>query len=151
MRTESLLTSQRGFTMIEMLLSVSIIGLLSVIILPFSTALLVRNDLSAAVQLSSDALYRAQTVARGGHGDSQWGVSIQQGFITLFKGASYAARDVTADETTTLPTTIRPSGTSEIVFSKIFGIPTPSGALILTSEQNESRTLTINEIGTISY
>ncbi len=140
-----------GFTMIELLLSVSIIGLLSAVILPFSTTLLIRNDLHTAIQTSADALYRAQTLARSGADDSQWGVLVQQGSVTLFEGSSYASRVVASDETTSLPATIRPTNMTEIVFSKLFGHPTQSGILTLTSEHNESRILTINEVGTISY
>lgn len=62
-----------------------------------------------------------------------------------------AARDATFDEFFSMPTSITPSGLSEIVFAKFTGMPTAIGATTLTSSINENRTISINAKGMVSY
>lgn len=71
--------------------------------------------------------------------------------MTLFKGASYVARDVVYDEVFDVPTSITPSGVSEIVYTKFTGLPSVTGTVTLTSNTNETRSITINAKGTASY
>lgn len=147
-----------GFSLIEVLLSVAIIAMLAGLSAPIYGSFQTRNDLDIAAQGVANALRRAQTYARGVSGDSQWGVEIQSTGATLFKGSVFASRPTALDELTSIPATITPSGTTEIIYTKLEGLPTVSGSAVttpvsitLTSSANEIRTLTINAKGMVAY
>ena len=140
-----------GFSLIEVLLSVGIISILAGLSLPVYMSFQNRNDLDIAATSLASALRRAQVYTRGGHGDSQWGVSVQSGQITLFKGSSYVSRDTSYDEINTMPTSITLSGDGEVVFTKLTGTPDSATSTTLTSINNDTRTVAINAKGMVSY
>ncbi|MFA6588621.1 MAG: type II secretion system protein [Patescibacteria group bacterium] len=143
--------SGTGFTLLEVLLSIAIIGVLAATGVPIYQSLQNRNDLDIAATSLAQALRRAQTLSQAVDGDSNWGVSIQAGNIILFQGISYATRNSNFDETTSISPTINLSGFNEVVFSKFSGLPISIGSLTLTSLNNETRTLSINTKGTVIY
>lgn len=141
-----------GFTLLEVLLSVTILTMLTGISLPILASVNNRNDLDIMTQNIAMQLRRAQSYAKGMKQDSQWGVRVQSGSTTLFKGTSYAARDTGYDEQTTLPETIVPSGLGETVFAKLSGAPSTTGTITLTLQtNNETRTVTLNAKGMVAY
>ena len=144
-------SSADGFTLIEVLLSVALLSLIIGIGAPVYQALQVRNDLDIATNTVTQLLRRAQVLSQAAEGDISWGVSIQSGAITLFRGTSFAARDASFDETFDLPGSIVPSGLGEVVFAKFLGVPQTTGTVTLTASINEVRTITINEKGAIIY
>ncbi|MEK7122875.1 MAG: type II secretion system protein [Patescibacteria group bacterium] len=144
-------SSLRGFTLIEIILSLALLTVIAGASFITSRTLIIDADLDAAVIAFVEGVRGAGMRSRGSDGDNQWGVSAQSGNIILFKGTSFAARDTTYDAITTIPTTITPSGTTEIVFAKLTGLPTSTGTLTLTGLQGQTRTLTINAKGTLSY
>lgn len=139
-----------GFSLIEVLLSVAIIGTLAGLSLPVYASFQSRNDLDLTTQSVADALRRAQVYARGVSGDSQWGVAFQSSSVTLFKGSSFATRDTAYDEVISLPG-ISTSGLTEVLFSKLSAVPSTTGSIALTTNTNEVRTITINAKGMVSY
>lgn len=141
----------KGFTLVEMLLSVAILTLLTGLSLPVYETFVRRNDLDITSQTVVGALRQAATNARGVNEDSVWGVRVQASGITLFKGSSYAARDTAYDDTTVMPGSITPSGTSEVTFTKVSGAPNAAGSITLTSNTNTTRTITINAEGSVDY
>jgi prepilin-type N-terminal cleavage/methylation domain-containing protein len=143
-------SSQHGFTLIEALLSVALIALLVGMSLPLYRAFQMRNDLDIAADTLVSSLRRAQTYARGVKGDGQWGVAVQTGSITVFKGASYATRDTSFDETTTTNGTITVTGMTEVVFSKLFAVPATTGSTTLTSG-TDTKAVGINAKGVVTY
>jgi prepilin-type N-terminal cleavage/methylation domain-containing protein len=142
---------EKGFTLVEILLSFAIIGIIGGMTIPMYRTFMVRNDLDIAASTIAQDLRRAQALAESSDGDMTWGVHVGVGGILIYKGPSYVLRDSTFDENTSIPTSIVPSGVSEIVFSKVTGMPQATGTFILTSQANELRTITINEKGTIEY
>lgn len=140
-----------GFTLVEVLLSVIILAMMAGISLPVYQSFQNRNELDVLTQHFTSALRRAQTYTRGVSGDSQWGVAIQSGTLTLFKGASFATRDTTYDETAAVPASINVSGDSEVVFAKLTGYPDASGSTTFTNVNNDTRTVSINAKGMVSY
>lgn len=140
-----------GFTLIEVMLSVAVIAIVAGISAPVYQSFQVRNDLDIATVSTAQGLRRAQVLAQAVDGDTSWGLRIQSGNLTLFKGVSYAGRDTIADEVTLVPTSITPSGVSEVVYSKFTGLPQTTGTLTLTSNANETRTITINAKGMVNY
>lgn len=142
---------KRGFTMIEVMLSLAIIGVLAGISAPIYQSFQVRNDLDIAAVTIAQSMRRAQVLSEAVDGDATWGVDVRSGSITVFKGATYAGRDTTFDELSPMPTSITPSGFGGAVFAKFTGLPQTTGTITLTSNANETRTITINAKGTISY
>ncbi len=134
-----------------MLLSVAAITIIAGISVPVYQSFQNRNDLDIATVAIAQSVRRAQLLAQAVDGDVSWGVKIQSGSIAVFKGTSYAARDTTFDETFDVPTSITPSGVSEIVFAKFTGLPATTGTTTLTSNINETRTITINAKGMVGY
>ena len=141
----------KGFTLLEILLFIAIISVVVGVAFPVSRAFQARNDLDIAATTAAQTLRRAQVLSQGMDGDISWGVRAQSGSITLFRGASYATRDASLDEVFDVPSTITPSGITEIVFAKFTGDPTTTGMLALTSSDNEVINITINAKGTVSY
>lgn len=142
---------QQGFTLLEILLSIAAIGIIMGISIPVSQSFQARNDIDIATVEIAQSARRAQMLSQAVDGDTSWGINIQSGSIILFKGAIYAARDTTFDEVFEAPTSITPSGINEVVFTKFTGLPQITGTITLTSNTNETRTITINAKGVVSY
>lgn len=145
------LVPQRGFSLIEVLLSMAMIAVLAGVSIPVYNTFAVRNDLDINAQHAANALRRAQTYARGVQGDSVWSVRVQTSAITLFKGTNFASRDTSFDEVISLPASATATGLSEVQFAKLTGIPNTTGSITLTSNSNETRTLTVNAKGVVGY
>lgn len=142
---------KRGFTLLEMLLSVSIIVIITSITVPVYFSLKIDNDLNIAQNIIVTGLRRAQILARASKNDSDWGVHMQTNSITIFNGTSYAARVTTFDEDFDTPNTVTFSNLSEIVFSKFTGLPTTTGQIDLTANNNATAQVAINAQGEIDY
>lgn len=144
--------NQLGFTLLEVLLSVGILAMLGALSMPVYQSFLVRNDLSNTTAATASTLRRAEQYASGSKSDSTWGVKIQADVMTLFKGSSFASRDASFDETVTLPDTITVSGPlTEVYFSKMTASPNTTGSFTLTSSTNDTRTVTLNAEGLVTY
>lgn len=144
-------TSVRGFTLLEMALSISILGIIFGMVGPLYNTFMVRNDLDVTVGTMVQSMRRAGTLARALDGDSVWGVHVATGSILIFKGTSFAGRDITADENTEIPNNIVVTGLTDVVFNKKTGLPQTFGTTTFTSVTNETRNVTINEKGMVDY
>lgn len=143
--------NQNGFTLVELLLSVALLAIILLLGSPISYNIYLRNDLDITASNIVQANRRAQALSQAHSGDSSWGVYIQSGSITIYKGTSYSARDTDFDEITEVSNALTPSGVQEILYSKFDGEPQTTGSIILTSSNNETRTITIAEKGMVSY
>lgn len=137
--------------MLEMLLTIAIIAILGGISAPIYMSFLTRNDLNVTSTIMTQSLRRAQTQAKNMVNDSNWGVHVEDQMLTIFSGESYAGRDASYDETFDIAPTISFSGISEVVFTRFTGDTLNSGAIILNSSNNETRTITINQKGMVDY
>jgi len=140
-----------GFTLIEVIMSIAAMAVIAGISIPVYQSLQVKNDLDIAAVTIAQSLRRAQLLSEAVDGDISWGVAVQSGSIAVFKGTSYAARDGSYDELFDVPTSITPSGVSEVVFAKFTGLPQAAGTITLTSNTNEIRNVTINQKGAVNY
>lgn len=140
-----------GFTLLEVLLSVAIIGLLLAASVPLNLSLFYQNDLDVATNQIAQSLGRAASLSRAADGDTTWGVKVQTGSEVVFKGSSFAARDTAYDESYPLASSIAVSGTTEYVFAKGSGLPQATGSLTLTAANNNTKTITINSAGMVQY
>jgi prepilin-type N-terminal cleavage/methylation domain-containing protein len=144
---------QHGFSLIEVLLVLALVGVVAGLSVPVYQSFQVRDDLDIAANTTVQTLRRAQTLSQAISQDATWGVSVQSGSIVLFQGANFATRDTDHDEVFFVPTTITiaPASTTEFVFDKFTGEPQATGSLTLESTTNESRTVTLGEKGIIFY
>jgi len=140
-----------GFTLVEMLLSITIIGMLSAMGVPLYASFVQRNDLDLAAQTVAGTLRRAEAYARAQNSDSAWSVEVQSTTVTLFLGTNFAGRNTNFDETYSLPGSVTPSGLGEVQFSKFSATPNTTGSITLTSTTNDTRTVTVNAKGMVDY
>lgn len=145
------MTHRAGFTLIEVLLSISIITLIATLSLPVYASFQSRNNLDLTAQNIAGMLRRAQTYARSVSGDSPWGVEIQSTSATLFQGATFAGRTVALDETASIPSNITIGGLGEVLFAKFSAAPSVTGTVTLTVDANNTRTISINAKGMVDY
>lgn len=142
---------EAGFTIIELLLSVAILTMLAGLSLPIYMSFQNRNSLDISTQSIADMLRRAEVYSRSVTGDSPWGVEIQPTVVTLFKGASFAGRDTSFDETQAIDSSTTISGLSEVLFTKFTAAPGTTGTITLSSSPVDTRTITINAKGMVDY
>jgi len=140
-----------GFTLLEILLSVAIMGALAGLSIPVYQSFQVTNDLDIAANTVAQACRKATIMSQGMANDTSWGVKIQAGSIVIFQGASYLSRNSAYDEIFVLPLTITPSGSQELLFSKFSGLPAGDYSLTLTSSNNQVRTISLNAKGIVGY
>jgi len=143
------LRDSHGFTLIELILSMALIATLAGITAGVYYATQVKNGLDIAATTLAQGLRRAQSSAQVGDSDSGWGMYVQSGNITLFKGSTYATRDTTADETTSYASNITASGTKEIDFAKFTGDPAATATFTLSTSA-DTKTITVNSKGMVS-
>lgn len=141
---------RRGFTLVELLLSITTIGILSAITAPIWSRVQTKNDLDVSMVTLVHSLRRAQALSVASEGDSLWGVETLSGSITIFKGSSYLGRDANYDEIYSMPTVIGISGPTEITFSKLLGAPSTTGTVTLTDGE-DSANIVINSKGMVSF
>ncbi len=143
----------KGFTLLEVLLSIALLGLIATFSTPIYISFQNRNDLDIATASTVQSLRRAQALAQASSGDESWGVYLQTASVTIFRGGSFATRNVNFDEVYPIGSSIVLSNLQEIVFTKFSGLPTaPSvGTITLTSVNNETRNITINDQGMFEY
>jgi prepilin-type N-terminal cleavage/methylation domain-containing protein len=146
----------RGFTIIEIVIVISILLVLVLAAVPFFQSFSVSHQMETSTQDILNTLRRAQSAAMGSKENSKFGVYLGTGSgasYTFFQGDTYAGRDTEYDEVYTLPPTISLSlnigGGSEIIFGKLKGVPNVTGTITLTSVDNETRILNINQVGRI--
>jgi type II secretory pathway pseudopilin PulG len=139
-----------GFTLFEVLLSIALVLSLVTLAVPVYQSFISDNDLETAVDQSARALRNAQIYAQQIRNDSEWGVRIDEGLITVFMGNSYATRDSDFDIVYDIATGIELSGINEIYYEKVTG--NPSGTGTITFQINDkTNEITINEKGGLTF
>lgn len=144
-------SSKKGFTIIETVLTVSLLLLIVTMSLPSLTSLQGSHDADISGGIMIQSLRRAQSLAQAGFRDDDWGVAILVQEIVLFKGSSYATRDPAFDEQFGITPTLQVDGISEFVFEKGTGTPLVPGQLTITSQEGISRTMIVNAYGMVAY
>ncbi len=140
-----------GFTLIEMLLSVAVFGGILAIGAPLYSRFLSINNLNTTTTILVQNLRHARNSAISVDGDSPWGVHVASGVITVYKGASYATRDVSFDQVNNVPTEVTFSGDTEVAFKKFDGLPNSDTIFTLTNTNNQTTNININTKGLIDF
>ncbi|MFH1188835.1 MAG: type II secretion system protein [bacterium] len=147
-------SSKKGFSLLEMLLSIAIISLIGGLSLPIYYSFQARNDLDLATDVITQVVRRAEILSRTMTYDDGWGVYITSGTATLFKGSDYTSRDTSYDEISSIAPSVQISGGAvEITFIKMTGNPisAPITITLNSTSANNISIITINEKGTISF
>jgi type II secretory pathway pseudopilin PulG len=140
-----------GFTVIEMLLVVAFIAMLAGISAPIYMSFQNRNELNVATTVLVQSLRRAQTLSRSMENDLSWGVYLEGNTLTIFNGDSYSTRDTNYDEVFDFGNFIYFSGNNEIVFDLVTGETSDVGDIQINSNNNETKTITINTKGMVDF
>lgn len=107
---------QKGFTLIELMLVVSMIAMLSAMTIPISFGSLKKQSVEEEASQLLSVLRQTQAKSMKGRDDSLWGVYFTPETYTSFKGNSYEERDPLYDEVFELYSDISIAGVPEIVF-----------------------------------
>ena len=130
-----------AFTLIELLITLSILAIVGAAVIPNYHTYKIRSDLSLAVEQTEQMLKRAQLLSQSGKHASQWGFRAESG--TLFRGTDFASRDTTYDEVASVPESVTVSGLLEVTYSQVYGMPSAAGDIIFTALNGEQIVLTI--------
>ncbi|OIP73561.1 MAG: hypothetical protein AUK08_03245 [Candidatus Pacebacteria bacterium CG2_30_36_39] len=137
-----------GFSLIELLIVIAITTILGATIGPMGSSLLNRNTLRTKTDEVIIALQGARINSIAGKENSNWGVHFGSGFITLFKGNSYASRDTSFDERFAYPNSFSITNT-EVVFTKVTGLPNAANTIVLDGSGSLQRTILVKTSGVV--
>ena len=133
------------------MLVLAFFALLTSMSIPVISSFQAENSINLTTATISQTLHRAALLSRGLLFDSSWGVNLTTEKITIFKGNSFAARDISFDEYYDLPANITVGGINEIIFTPLTGQTQNSGTITVTAPDHEPKEITINAWGMIDY
>ena len=139
----------RAFTLLELLFVVAIIVFLVLLIIPLGLNFYKSQQLDTHTRQIIQTLRRAQLSAMSVEEDSSFGVYLTNDNYTLFRGSSYVTREIQYDEVFDLPQIVNISGFSEVVFSKLDGLSSATGQIILTNNI-KTNAIDINKMGRVN-
>ena len=140
-----------GFSLVEILLVIALFSMFAFTAMPMVGGVVSQNDLESSSLMVVSTLRQAENNARNGIEDSTWSVRIAYPQLKLFKGSDYATRDLNYDVDYTLNSNLTLSGISTITYSKMYAIPSTTGNIIMTNQNNSSVIININAKGRLSY
>lgn len=140
--------SKGGFTVIEVLLVISLMAIAAGVALPAGRHLLVRNDLATSTITLRQTMRRAQHLADSNSHDSDWGVRAEAGRVVLFKGATYSTRDTDFDEVYEISNSLIIGGDQEVVFSRVDAATVPASTTLTTS-LGATNTVRVSSVGVV--
>jgi prepilin-type N-terminal cleavage/methylation domain-containing protein len=138
-----ILNSQKGFTLIEMILVVAIISILGALSATFYSRFLNQNAVANASDQLALQLRKAQVYSMVSKQGTNWGVKLQSGKIIL-----YANGNSGFDESFSINPSTQISGFTQVQFTKGSGLPDQT-PIILISDQNNQETISINTQGAV--
>ena len=109
---------------------------------------------NAATNLSDQIVMstrKAQIYSMMSKENSTWGInySTTTKKFYIFKGASFAGRTIAFDEAFDVPVSVGLAGYKEIIFSKVYGLPSTTTVITIT-KNNATSTISINTQGVVS-
>ncbi|MBI5414438.1 type II secretion system protein [Candidatus Peregrinibacteria bacterium] len=138
-----------AFTLVEVLISITVIAIISLMASPLYSMIRVRNNLELAANVVAQNMRRAQILAEASREDSDWSIRVEPGKVTIYKGNDFETRDASFDEVSELSSDITPQGVLEVTFSEFSGLPNATGILTFVSNENETHIITIGAKGSI--
>ena len=137
-------------TLVELILVVTIVALLSGWGTVFYGRFLTQNQVDNIGDQVVQWLRKAQVYAQMSKRSETvgWGVAVSGGQMTLYSGATYAARNPVWDEVTAWSGSVTVSP-MEVNFSRMTGVP-DGPETITVAGGNDSQVVTVNSEGTVS-
>lgn len=140
---------QRGFTFIEVLLVIAIIGLIGGLAIPFYQSFQVSSQLDDTTQAVVQALRRAQAEAMASVGYESAGVHFEQNRFVVFRGKEFNSSDP-FNENTEAPRTLSiQAEVKDLIFTRVRGTSLTPGTIVMKDNIGGSRTITVNEEGAV--
>lgn len=141
---------QAGFTLLELILVVAMMGLIVMFGTTLGLGFLWRTDLSSAVSTAVVSLRHAQALARAQVDDADWGVHMENNQLIVFQSNNFESRDITKDEEYDLNsvTILTPI---DVIYQKFSGNPHNNSSKISLIANEEITIINVNEYGTVSY
>lgn len=150
----------KAFTLVETLVVIGILLTLALLVIP------IIDDLQSEVGFDNNAqevisvLRLARSKTLSSEGPAQWGVYFATSDLPhryiLFQGENYASRDVSLDQTHTLPKNVRFSdvsfqGGKEVVFNRLTGTTALPGGLsiFLAKDVSKKNSIYVEQSGRI--
>jgi type II secretory pathway pseudopilin PulG len=151
-----------GFTAIELIVIIAMIGVTAALIAPISRGDLSGEDLTAATTRVLESMREAQANAMTGRGNTAWGVRFSAEAVTVFGGqvfnpadpanrtwpldgqAGITAVNLSPGGACTVATGV---GNCAVLFADAAGRPAVTGSVEITNSAGETATVTINAEG----
>lgn len=140
----------RGFTLVELVLSLAIISIITLFSVPVFRSLLVATDLNTSTDILVHSVRRAQNLSRSTRLNERWGVKLNSNEIVIFAGDAYVSRIVDYDEVYDVSNGINFTGDTEFVFQKLSGF-LDNTVNITVSNSFGSNDLEVSTLGTVEY
>ena len=139
---------QRGLTLIELLVTIAIIGILGAMASPFVGSFILRTNYETTADKVVSVIRKAQGYAMDGKNNTVWGVCISGSNIRLFSGTCASP---TFSEDFSIQSTVSVTGLTTTTFS-LRGEPSPSNGLVSVTVTTTigTRTVSVNSAGGIS-
>lgn len=137
-----------GFTLLEMVLTISLLGIITVSGFGIYTSFLERTKVNSQSEEIQSAIRTAKVFTDTGKAGSGWGVNITTTEIIVYAGSDFNSRDISLDLIFNRTSNLQISGDTNINFAKSnFEL---SGAAQITIANNlRSSTINISENGVI--
>jgi prepilin-type N-terminal cleavage/methylation domain-containing protein len=153
---------QKGFTVIEIVIVIALIGIVTAVSAPFLSDALTRKDLDSYAAEAMDGLREAQSSVMSGRNNARFGVHFEAAKFVFFQGAAYNPVDTDnvihalAGDATITSVTLSPggacvvatgSGNCDVHYINHRGTPTESGTIVFTGDGGQLKTVTVGAAG----
>ncbi|KKP85874.1 hypothetical protein A3B84_01125 [Candidatus Nomurabacteria bacterium RIFCSPHIGHO2_02_FULL_35_13] len=147
---------EKGISVIEMLVTVAIIGILVTIALPQFSKMKENQVFKNAIEEIMSALHNAQSQSLASTNSSEYGVYFQPDLIVIFKGKTFSPESTDNTINIIPPANIsnvfldgNSSTTGDIYFQRLSGAPSKTGT-VTVSTPSYSKIITISVTGAVS-
>jgi hypothetical protein len=139
------LRMRSAFTALEIAVVLAVLSIAAGISVPMYQRYMARSNIEIARQNIAQGIERAKFLSQVGMNDSKWGFSTDSipGRGVLFMGESFAERDSAYDEMYAVPESVAITGLTEVVFTKVTGLPSTSGEITLRSQYDDEAVVTV--------
>jgi type II secretory pathway pseudopilin PulG len=138
-----------GFTLVEITISLGVTLILFGVVAIISINFIKNRTAEVVTETMVSYLRAAEQRALGSEGNISHGISLANGNLTMFRGASYAGRQTAYDTIMPYPSYIAFSGITEVIFAKQTGTPSVTGTITVNNGIHSS-VITIYSTGAIS-
>lgn len=136
---------KKGFTIVELILVITLITMLFAISTPFFVGLNNRNDVNLTYNYLESSIRRSNQLAKSQYMNQNWGLYIDNinNKLIIYKGDDYLSRDISQDEEILVPDGISFQTDQDINFEQLSGDLSTSNIIITISKNGYTKDLNI--------